>query len=196
MFDFGFWELSLIGVLALVILGPERLPVVARTLGGWVRRGRRFVRNFGEEISGDTSVTELRQEVRRMRSEIEGETRHAMDEIDRMGRGDDLNGSQASTQINDSSESEQPPSAYEFGLDDVDSAPGTDGDAQSATTADASRNHESVDESVLTHHESEDAEALYARARQHYFQSDADSAGDEPDDQFATADDIRHADRE
>jgi Tat protein translocase TatB subunit len=43
MFDIGIWELALIGVLALVILGPHRLPEVARTAGKWVGRMRQFV---------------------------------------------------------------------------------------------------------------------------------------------------------
>ena len=35
MFDIGFWELTVIAVIGLIVLGPERLPVVARTLGTW-----------------------------------------------------------------------------------------------------------------------------------------------------------------
>jgi sec-independent protein translocase protein TatB len=43
MFDIGFSELLLIAVLALVVLGPKRLPEVARTAGRWAGRARRFV---------------------------------------------------------------------------------------------------------------------------------------------------------
>ena len=43
MFDFGFSEMLVIGVIALVVLGPERLPVVARTAGEWVGKAQRFV---------------------------------------------------------------------------------------------------------------------------------------------------------
>jgi len=43
MFDVGFWELALIGVVALIIVGPERLPGVVRTAGRWVGKGRRIL---------------------------------------------------------------------------------------------------------------------------------------------------------
>ncbi len=47
MFDIGFSELFLIAIVALVVLGPERLPKAARFAGLWVRRARAVV--FGEE---------------------------------------------------------------------------------------------------------------------------------------------------
>ena len=40
MFDIGFAELTLIFIIGLVVLGPERLPTVARTLGQWIGRAR------------------------------------------------------------------------------------------------------------------------------------------------------------
>lgn len=40
MFDVGFAELFLLSVIGLLVLGPERLPAVARTLGGWIRKAR------------------------------------------------------------------------------------------------------------------------------------------------------------
>jgi sec-independent protein translocase protein TatB len=42
MFDIGFWEMAFIGVIALVVIGPERLPGVARTAGLWVGKARRM----------------------------------------------------------------------------------------------------------------------------------------------------------
>ena len=45
MFDIGFWELMLIGVLGLVVLGPERLPVAIRSVRGWFTSIRTFVMN-------------------------------------------------------------------------------------------------------------------------------------------------------
>ena len=41
MFDIGFWELTIIGVVALLVIGPERLPRVARTAGLWLGRASR-----------------------------------------------------------------------------------------------------------------------------------------------------------
>ncbi len=51
MFDIGFWELGLIGVVALLVIGPERLPGVARSAGMWIGRVRRFVSNTQAEIN-------------------------------------------------------------------------------------------------------------------------------------------------
>jgi len=55
MFDIGFWELILIGIMGLVILGPERLPVAIRTVRGWISGARKF---------SDTVKTELTEELR------------------------------------------------------------------------------------------------------------------------------------
>ena len=54
MFDIGFWEVGLIAVVALLVIGPERLPGVARTAGKWVGGARRFVSSVKAEI--DTEV--------------------------------------------------------------------------------------------------------------------------------------------
>ena len=61
MFDIGFFELSLIGVVALVVIGPERLPGVARTAGKWVGRANRFVSNIKEDISKEIKDEELQK---------------------------------------------------------------------------------------------------------------------------------------
>ena len=42
MFDVGFWEMAFIGVIALVVIGPERLPGVARSVGLWVGKGQAY----------------------------------------------------------------------------------------------------------------------------------------------------------
>jgi sec-independent protein translocase protein TatB len=55
MFDIGFWELSLIGVVALLVIGPERLPGVARTVGGWVGTAKRFVGAVKNDINTEVS---------------------------------------------------------------------------------------------------------------------------------------------
>ncbi|MFK8029255.1 MAG: Sec-independent protein translocase protein TatB [Gammaproteobacteria bacterium] len=60
-FDVGFSELFLLAVLGLLILGPERLPAVARTLGGWVRRGRQMASEFQRELEREVDLTEFKQ---------------------------------------------------------------------------------------------------------------------------------------
>lgn len=61
MFDVGFWELVLIGVVALLVVGPERLPKLARTAGLWIGRGRRMLSNVKAEIDRELKAEELRQ---------------------------------------------------------------------------------------------------------------------------------------
>lgn len=61
MFDIGFWEVGLIAVLALVILGPERLPGVARTAGLWIGRARRVMADVKADINREIDQEELRQ---------------------------------------------------------------------------------------------------------------------------------------
>lgn len=55
MFDIGFMEMALIGVVALVVIGPERLPGVARTAGKWIGNARRFVSSVQADINVEIS---------------------------------------------------------------------------------------------------------------------------------------------
>ena len=61
MFDFGFSELLLIGVVALVVLGPERLPQVARTAGFWLGKVRTYVDSVKSELNRQVEAAELRE---------------------------------------------------------------------------------------------------------------------------------------
>jgi len=61
MFDVGFWELMLIGVVALVVIGPERLPGVARTAGKWLGKGKRFLTDVKADIDQELKAEELKQ---------------------------------------------------------------------------------------------------------------------------------------
>ena len=59
MFDVGFWELSLIAVIGLLILGPERLPRVARTAGLWVGKLKKMVADVKSNIDEELRMEEL-----------------------------------------------------------------------------------------------------------------------------------------
>jgi len=61
MFDIGFWELAIIGVVALLVIGPDKLPGVARTAGMWVGRTRRFVTQVKTDIDRELKQEELRK---------------------------------------------------------------------------------------------------------------------------------------
>lgn len=86
MFDVGFSELVLTGVVALVVLGPERLPKVARTAGMWAGRARKFLSNVKADIDREMKAEELRQIVEKQAKstgvhEIVEQTRSAVNEI-------------------------------------------------------------------------------------------------------------------
>lgn len=61
MFDVGFWELVLIAVVALVVVGPERLPRLARTAGLWIGKGRRFVSSVRADIEQELRAEDLKR---------------------------------------------------------------------------------------------------------------------------------------
>jgi sec-independent protein translocase protein TatB len=73
MFDIGFAELLLIGVVALLVLGPEKLPVAAKTCGLWLGRLRRSVSNIQREINEELRVEELRRTSAIKKEELERE---------------------------------------------------------------------------------------------------------------------------
>ena len=61
MFDFSFGELAVIGAVALVVLGPERLPKVARTVGEWAGKAQRYVNQVKADINREMEVAELKK---------------------------------------------------------------------------------------------------------------------------------------
>jgi sec-independent protein translocase protein TatB len=61
MFDFSFGELALIGAVALVVLGPERLPKVARTVGEWAGKAQRYVSQVKSDINREMELSELKK---------------------------------------------------------------------------------------------------------------------------------------
>ena len=61
MFDVGFQELTLIGVIALIVVGPERLPRMARTLGLWMGKIRYYVGQVKSDIEREVRAQELKE---------------------------------------------------------------------------------------------------------------------------------------
>jgi sec-independent protein translocase protein TatB len=61
MFDFSIGELGLIGVVALIVLGPERLPKVARQVGDWVGKAQRYVSQVKSDINREMELAELKK---------------------------------------------------------------------------------------------------------------------------------------
>jgi sec-independent protein translocase protein TatB len=63
MLDFSFSELLLCFVVALVVLGPERMPAVARTVGRWTGKARSYMRNLSAELERESQVAELKKQI-------------------------------------------------------------------------------------------------------------------------------------
>ena len=61
MFDVGFWELCLVGLVSLLVIGPEKLPKAARVAGYWVGKTRNIVSTVKAEIKEELQAEEMRQ---------------------------------------------------------------------------------------------------------------------------------------
>jgi len=74
MFDLGFWEISLIIVIGLLVLGPERLPRAARTFGLWVGKARRTLAEVKRDIDRELDAAELK-EITKVKDELQDTTK-------------------------------------------------------------------------------------------------------------------------
>ena len=71
MFDMGFTEMVLIGIVALIVIGPERLPGVARTAGKYVGRLKRFMTSVKADVEQELRADELRQILSQQQKELD-----------------------------------------------------------------------------------------------------------------------------
>ena len=71
MFDIGFSEIALVGVVALIVLGPERLPRVARTAGALMRRARTSWQSVRTEIERELAAEDLKQSMRELKQDVD-----------------------------------------------------------------------------------------------------------------------------
>lgn len=97
MFDIGFSELMLIGVVALIVLGPERLPKVARSAGQWIGRAQRYVNDIKADIAREADLADLkslREQVetagRDVENTIRNESNNLSTELDQAARPNDV----------------------------------------------------------------------------------------------------------
>lgn len=63
MFDIGFWEIMLIAVVALIVVGPERLPRVIRVTGLWIGKVNASIQSVRSEISRELRAEELKKAI-------------------------------------------------------------------------------------------------------------------------------------
>ena len=64
MFEIGFWEMVLVGVVAMIVVGPERLPGLAHTAGLWLGRARRMIAEVKAEVDRELHLEEIKQSLR------------------------------------------------------------------------------------------------------------------------------------
>jgi sec-independent protein translocase protein TatB len=90
MFESSFLEMLVIGVVALLVIGPERLPTVARTVGLWIGKVQRFVAKARADIDRELHTEELRnmlykqeEELRNLRVMMEEKTDSVRKELEK-----------------------------------------------------------------------------------------------------------------
>jgi sec-independent protein translocase protein TatB len=64
MFEVGFSEICMVALVALLVIGPEKLPKVARMAGFWVAKSKRIMASVKQEISEEFQAEELRQSLK------------------------------------------------------------------------------------------------------------------------------------
>lgn len=88
MFDIGFLELMFIGVVGLLVLGPERLPKAARTAGLWIGKIKRSVSGMQREISAQLEAEELRQKLNEQQKKLDDSVRQVQRDVESIAEPD------------------------------------------------------------------------------------------------------------
>ena len=88
MFDVGFFELILIGVVALLVVGPEGLPKLARTAGKWLGKGKQMINSVKADIAQEMKAEELKKILEQQQQlnpvhEIMDDAKKTLDEIEK-----------------------------------------------------------------------------------------------------------------
>lgn len=63
MFDVGFWEFALIGVITLIIVGPEKMPAIAKKAGHYAGKIKRFIDKLKTDIDDELEVNKIKQDL-------------------------------------------------------------------------------------------------------------------------------------
>tara|TARA_B100000989_G_scaffold15093_1_gene10082 strand:+ start:4838 stop:5086 length:249 start_codon:yes stop_codon:yes gene_type:complete len=70
VFDFGFWEIALILIISLVVLGPERLPAFASQLGSLIKKIKDFTNNLKTNIENESRMNDLKKIIEEQKEEL------------------------------------------------------------------------------------------------------------------------------
>ena len=137
LLDFGWSELMLIGVVALVVIGPKDLPKALRVAGFWVKKARTLSREFQssvEQMIREAELDDMRQELKKASEiDLDKEFRQTIDPT----------GSLA--------ESLKPPELLKFSDADLPAAPASDGSAEPATDVSQSETVEPSSPAIAPH---------------------------------------------
>ena len=109
MFDFGFSEMILVAVVALIVVGPQRLPKVARTVGHLLGRLQRYVSDVKADVSREMQLEELKklqEQVRDQARDLESSVRKQADSVESSLKDA---GSEVRKQVDEVAESARPP---------------------------------------------------------------------------------------
>lgn len=126
MFDIGFSELMVIAVVALVVIGPERLPRVARTAGHLFGRLQRYVTQVKSDISREMELAELGK----MKSEFESAARTFQSEVESKASETQRELREAADSIERGLASEPPPDTAPAAAEGAQAAPPPAGSPQ------------------------------------------------------------------
>ena len=110
MFDIGITKLAIVGGIALIVIGPERLPRVARMVGTLLGRAQRYVADVKAEVNRSIEVEELQK----MKSQFEGAAREVHDTVERHLRDPGAFDEPGMAEVSDAASMRalQPPPAY------------------------------------------------------------------------------------
>ena len=100
MFDIGFPELFLAAIMALVVLGPQRLPAALRTLGLWIGRLRRSYYNVKAEVEREIGMDEVRRQLHN--EQVMADVKRVEREV--MAMGEDIGGESSASPGADSAD--------------------------------------------------------------------------------------------
>ena len=134
MFDVGLWEILLILVLALVIIGPERLPGAARQAGYFVGKARRYIEGVRSEVESELDVNEFKRMLHNQEvqiNELQQQLKSGIDEV----KSDLIEDMPSADILTDtaslSSDDDQAPAADNLGPADSENPPAADDVQQS-----------------------------------------------------------------
>lgn len=117
MFDLSFFEIMVIAVVALIVIGPEKLPSVARNLGRFAGKAQRYISQVKEEVNREVRFDELKSlqgeiaaGVNKAKAGLEGEVGHLKSNFEELPEMLDHNGA-AEPSISDEPVKQSQPSA-------------------------------------------------------------------------------------